>query len=79
MSKYAKERNEAFRAVLYDDDMSKLKMLASKYWESYPSSERVAKAAVYKAIGEINSFAPKEKELASMKAIMLGFSPKVRW
>ena len=73
--RFVKDRNEAFTDFVLNDDLTKFKEYAKKYAIQIPTSKKIIKAAVYKAVQECTDIPEEVKAIAAEKCIKLGFSP----
>jgi len=77
MNNFVKERHKAFADVLYNDSLDEMRKYCKKYGIDFPKNRKVAKAGVYKAIGTCTDFSEKEKTMAMIKCMELGFNPLI--
>ena len=75
MNNFVKERDEAIKKAVLDDDWEPVKKYSIKYGVPLPKSERVMKAGIYKACQECLNIPQEVKEVAYIKCINLGFEP----
>ena len=74
-NEFVQDRNEAFIDAVMNDDFSKFKAYAKKYGVPLPTTKKIMKAGVYKAVQECTDIPQDVKDIAYEKCIALGFSP----
>lgn len=74
---FLKDRNEAFIKAVMEDDWKAVRKYCKKYHVPVPSSHKVFKAGIYKAVQGCNDIPAEVKGIAFKKCIELGFSPLI--
>lgn len=73
--RFIKDRDTAFTKAVMDDDWSAVHKYMKKYGIQKPSSRKVLKGAIYKAVQECTNIPEDVKAAAAVKCLKLGMSP----
>ena len=75
---FVRDRDSAFTRAVVDDDWSAVYKYLNKYGMERPSSRKVLRAAIYKAVQHCTNIPQDVKDIAVTKCIELGFSPLIQ-
>ena len=74
---FLKDRHEALTKAVMEDDWKAVRKYCKKYHVPVPSSHKVFKAGIYKAVQGCNDITAEVKSVAFKKCLELGFSPLI--
>jgi len=78
IKQFVKDRDEAMKAAVMQDDLDAVKRYSKKYCVPLPKNGKVMKAGVYKAMQEIMTMPDIVKRTAWEKCTTMGFRPTMR-
>lgn len=76
--KYSEERDKAFIEFVKNDNIKPWVKICKKYGITRPSSWRVERAAIYKAVQYCTNIPEDVKVLAMLKCLNIGFTPLIK-
>lgn len=79
MSKFSKERDNAFIDFVKTGKTDKVMKYCRKYGVPIPKDEDVMAAGIYKAVQHCTNIPEEIKVLAMQKCFDIGFNPEMRW